>query len=110
MPAFPRSAIAGTITALAVIAALALSASASAQTSHRPIHRKIHVLAPRLPDESPLAPGVDLRTSTSAATGSENHYFSDTVAAGHTDLMDNSFRYGQSPSTRYNSSEPLFRF
>ena len=110
MPAFPRSAIAGSIIALSTVAALTLSVNASAQTAHRPIHHKVHTLAPRQPDMSPLAPGVELRASTSAATGSENHYFSDTVATGHSDLMDNTFRYGQSPTARYNSDEPLFRF
>jgi hypothetical protein len=108
MPAFLRSAIAGS--ALTMVAALALSGNASAQTSHRTIHHKVHVMAARRPDPLPLAPGVELRASTYADPGSENHYFSDTVAAGRTDLQDNTFRYGQSPTERYNSSEPLFRF
>jgi hypothetical protein len=108
MSAFSRSAVVGSIVALAAV--FALSTNANAQTAHRPIHHKVHTAARWRPVESPLAPGVELRASTSASEGSENHYFSDTVAAGHTDLMDNTFRYGQSPSTQYNSSEPLFRF
>jgi hypothetical protein len=108
MPAFSRGAIAGSIVALTAI--IALSANANAQTTHRTVHHRIHTAAPWRPVASPLAPGVELRASTSASEGSENHYFSDTVAAGHTDLMDNMFRYGQSPTTQYNSAEPLFRF
>jgi hypothetical protein len=108
MPAFSRSAIAGSI--IALTATFALSTNADAQTAHRPAHHRTNVATPWRPVERPLAPGVELRASTSASEGSENHYFSDTVAAGHTDLMDNTFRYGQSPSTQYNSSEPLFRF
>jgi hypothetical protein len=108
MPAFSRSAIAGSI--IALTATIALSTNAGAETAHRPLHHRAHVAAPWRPVEQPLAPGVELRASTSASEGSENHYYSDTVASGHSDLMDNTFRYGQSPSTQYNSSEPLFRF
>jgi hypothetical protein len=111
MPAFPRSPVAGSFAALAMVAALALSANANAQTSHRPVHHRTHVAAQRhLPVESPLAPGTELRASTYANPGSENHYYSDTVAAGVSDLQDIRYRYGQSPSTQYNSAEPLFRF
>ena len=110
MPAFPRSPVAGSVAALAMVAALTLAANASAQTSHRPIHHRTHVAAPRYPVDSPLAPGVELRASTYANPGSENHYYSDTVAAGVSDLQDIRYRYGQSPSTQYNSAEPLFRF
>jgi hypothetical protein len=110
MPRFPRNAIAGSILALATAATLALSANANAQASHPPIHHKIHAVASHRPDMSPLAPGVELHASTSTWPGSENHYFSDTVASGHSDFMDPTFRYGQSPSTRYNDDDPLFRF
>jgi hypothetical protein len=111
MPAFPKSPAAGSLAGLAMLAALTLSVNASAQTSHRPIHHRTHVAAQRhFLAESPLAPGVELRASTYANPGSENHYYSDTVAAGHADLQDIRYRYGQSPSTQYNSAEPLFRF
>jgi hypothetical protein len=107
MPAFPRSPVAGSIAAMAMAAALTFSVNASAQTSHRPAHHRTHVASPQHPVYAPLAPGVDL---TYANPGSENHYYSDTVAAGHADLQDIRYRYGQSPSTQYNSDEPLFRF
>ena len=111
MPAFPKSPAASSLAALAMLAALTLAASASAQTSHRPVHHRTHMTAQRnFRLESPLAPGVELRASTYANPGSENHYYSDTVAAGHADLQDIRYRYGQSPSTQYNSAEPLFRF
>jgi hypothetical protein len=110
MPAFPKSPVAGSIAVLAMAAALTFSANAGAQTSHRTIHHRTHVASPRKPLYAPLAPGVELQTSTYADPGSENHYYSDTVAAGHADLQDIRFRYGQSPSTQYNSDEPLFRF
>jgi hypothetical protein len=110
MLATSKSAFAGSMTALAVVAMLTLVADASAQTLHKPAHRKVHALAPQPPKASPLAPGVELQTSTSAAAGSENHYFSDTVASSHTDLMDLSYRYGQTASPRFDSTEPLFRF
>jgi hypothetical protein len=110
MPASPRSPVAGSIAVLAMAAALTFSVNASAQTSHRPIHHRAHATGPRKPLYAPLAPGVELQTSTYADPGSENHYYSDTVAAGHADLQDIRFRYGQSPSTQYNSDEPLFRF
>lgn len=105
-----RGVLASAITALTVVAALALVADASAQTLQKPAHRKVHASAPRPPDASPIAPGVELQMSTSTAEGSENHYFSDTVGSSHTDLMDQSFRYGQSASPRFDSTEPLFRF
>lgn len=110
MPAFQKSALAGSIIPLAMLAALSLPANAAEQTRHRPVHHKVHSMAQRQPDLAPLAPGFELGTSTYADQGSENHYYSDTVAAGHSDLLDLTYRYGQSPTTRYNSAEPLFRF
>jgi hypothetical protein len=105
MPVFPRGAIVA-----AAICGLAASSMAGAQAMDRPIHHKAktHVAARR--DGSPTAPGVELRASTSASPGSENHYYSDTVASSHSDLMDMTHRYGQSSAPQYNSSEPLFRF
>lgn len=110
MLASSKGAFAGSLTALTVVAALMLAADASAQTPQKPAHRKVHASAPRQPNASPLSPGVELQTSTSAAVGSENHYFSDTVASSHTDLMDQNYRYGQTGSPRFDSTEPLFRF
>jgi hypothetical protein len=107
MPSFSRSAIIGSAYALALLAAMGLSAGAQAQTAHRTVHHKIHTVAPRAPD---FAPGTELHASTYAAPGSENHYYSDTVASGRADLMDLSYRYGQSPTVLYNSAEPLFKF
>jgi hypothetical protein len=110
MSAFAKVAILGPVTALALIAGLALTAGANAQTLHQPVHKKIQAQAPRRLVERPFAPGVELRTSTSVSEGSENHYFSDTVASTHTDLMDHGYRYGQSPTPEYDEGEPLFRF
>jgi hypothetical protein len=107
MPSISRSAIVGSVQALALIAAIGLSAGAQAQTAHRTVHHKVHTVAPRAPD---FAPGTELHASTSASPGSENHYYSDTVASGRADLLDLSYRYGQSPTVLYNSAEPLFRF
>src|ERR1700683_4372983 len=101
MSAFPKGAIFGPLMALALIAALALSANATSQALHQPVHKKIHALAPRRLIERPLAPGVELQTSTYVNGGSENHYYSDTIAATHTDLMDHEYRYGQAPSPQY---------
>jgi len=110
MKAFARGAVAGSIMAVAAVAALA--SAANAQTpQHRTAHnKKIHAPAPASLEAQPLPPGVELQSSTSAATGSENHYFSDTVAAGQNDLMDPSYRYGQPSSARYGGAEPLFHF
>jgi hypothetical protein len=111
MPAFTKSAIASTMAALAMAAGLVLTWSAEAQTTHRPIHRKIHALTPRQPDLSPLAPGAELHPGTYASPGSENHYYSDTVASSHEDLMELTHRFGQSTQPVYNSTpDPLFRF
>jgi len=110
MLASSKGALVSAIAALTVVAALALAADASAQTLQKPAHRKVHAPAPRPPRILPVAPGVELQSSTSAAEGSENHYFSDTVGSSHTDLMDQSFRYGQTASPRFDAGEPLFRF
>jgi hypothetical protein len=109
MKAFSRSAVAGSIMAVAALSALAPIANAQTP-QHRAAHKKIHAPAPNALEAQPLPPGVELQSSTSAATGSENHYFSDTVASGQNDLMDPSYRYGQPSSARYNASEPLFHF
>ena len=109
MTAISRSAFAGAVMALAAVAALA--STANAQTpQHRAAHKKNHALAPTGLEAQPLPPGVELQSSTSAPTGSENHYFSDTVASGQNDLMDPSYRYGQPSSARYGGVEPLFHF
>ena len=109
MTAISRSAVAGALMALAAVVALA--STASAQTpQHRAAHKKIHAPAPVGLDAQPLPPGVELHSSTSAATGTENHYFSDTVASGQNNLMDPSYRYGQASSARYGGIEPLFHF
>jgi hypothetical protein len=104
MPA-PTRAFVRVIEAFALVAALGLAANASAQTLRKPAR-----MAHPAPKALPMAPGVELQTSTSAAVGSENHYYSDTVGSSYTDLTDQSFRYGQSPSPRYENGEPLFRF
>jgi hypothetical protein len=109
MTAFSKSAFMGSVLALTALAAMA--STANAQTApHKAAHKKIHAPAPVGLEASPLPPGVDLQSSTSAATGSENHYFSDTVASGQNDLMDMSWRYGQPSSARYGGVEPLFHF
>jgi hypothetical protein len=105
MPLFSKILTGG----LSIALTLAVASAADAQTAHHS-HKKPHVAAPRQTDVEPLAPGVELRTSTSAPQGSENHYFSDTVAAGQTNLLQHDSRYGQSPTPYYNSTEPLFRF
>jgi hypothetical protein len=110
MLASSKGPLAGAIVALTVVAALALATDASAQTAQKPAQRKIHAAAPRPPGMSPIAPGTELSTSASAAVGSENHYFSDTVGSSYTDLTDQTFRYGQSVSPRFDAGEPLFRF
>lgn len=110
MPAFPIGAIARSMMALATVAALTFSANANAQTT-RPVHHKVHVAAPRRPYVQPLAPGTELQTSTYANPGSENHYYSDTVASSHAHLMDLDNRFGQSSAPEYNSTpDALFRF
>jgi hypothetical protein len=105
MPLFSKLLTGG----LSIVLTLAVASAANAQTVHHP-RKKPHVTEQRRPDIEPLAPGVELRTSTSAPLGSENHYFSDTVAAGQTNLLQHDSRYGQSPTPYYNSTEPLFRF
>ena len=107
MSAFPTIAISGSIMTLTVLAGLVLATSASAQTIH-PVHRKVHPSAPRI--EQPLPRSDELQMSTSVSPGSQNHYYSDTISSFHTDWMDMSSRYGQSPSNVYNTGEPLFRF
>lgn len=105
MPAPTRVAFVRLIEAFALVAALGLATHANAQTLRKP-PRAAHPA----PKALPLAPGVDLQTSTSAAVGSENHYYSDTVGSSYIDLTDQSYRYGQSTSPRYENSQPLFRF
>ncbi|SRR5579863_2291470 len=105
-----RGVFASAIAAATVVATLAFVADANAQTPQKPAHRQVRASTLRAPRELPLAPGTELSASTSAAEGSENHYFTDTIGSSHTDLMDQSFRYGQMPSPRFDSGEPLFRF
>jgi hypothetical protein len=100
MSAFPTVAISGLIMSLALMAGLVLATNASAQTIRQTAHRKVHPSAPRV--EQPLPRSDELQMSTSVSTGSENHYYSDTIASFHTDWMDMSSRYGQSPSNEYN--------
>jgi hypothetical protein len=109
MKAFSKGVFAGSIMALAALCAF--TSTANAQTpQHRAAHKKVHAPAPNALEAQPLPPGVELQSSTSAPTGSENHYFSDTVASGQNDLMDPSYRYGQPSSARYGGVEPLFHF
>ena len=104
MTAYARK---GAIAALFAVVGLSLATGASAETTRPAVHHK-HVVAGRL---APLPPGVELRTSTYASPGSENHYYSDTVASSHSDLMDMSYRYGQASPPLYNNTpDPLFRF
>jgi hypothetical protein len=105
-----KGVFAGSIAALTVVATLAFVANANAQTPQKPPHRQVRASTVRPPRDLPIAPGVELSASTSAAEGTENHYFTDTVGSSHTDLMDQSFRYGQTSSPRFDSGEPLFRF
>jgi hypothetical protein len=109
LPSF-KGVFASTIAALTVVATLAFVADANAQTPQKPMHRHVRAPTLRAPRELPVAPGVELSASTSAAQGTENHYFTDTVGSSYTDLMDQSFRYGQTPSPRFDSGEPLLRF
>ena len=106
MVGISKSACVVTFLALTIVVPFASVANAQA-TQHRPVHKKLP--APALAP-SPLPPGVELHSSTSAAPGTENRYFSDTVAAGQNDLLDQSYRYGQPSSARYGGPEPLFRF
>src|ERR1017187_5801600 len=94
MSAFAKVAILGPVTALALIAGLALTAGANAQTLHQPVHQKIQAQALGRLVERPFAPGVELRTSTSVSEEPENHYFSHAVASTHTDLTDHGYRDG----------------
>jgi hypothetical protein len=104
MPAITKK---GAIVALSAFIGLSVATSASAETMRQTVHHK-HAVAARL---APLPPGVELRASTSATVGSENHYYSDTVASSHSDLMDISHRYGQSTAPLYNNTpDPLFEF
>jgi uncharacterized membrane protein YjjB (DUF3815 family) len=107
MPGYSRCASIGSIVALSFVAAAALTSGASAQTARHTAHHKVHALAPGL---APLAPGVELRASTWTSPGTENRYYSDTVASSHSDLMDMSHRYGQSTAPQYNSAGSLFEF
>jgi hypothetical protein len=70
---------------------------------------KVHAGSRAYP-ASRIGPDTELKTSASAPVGSENHYFSDTVAASQTDLLDLDYRYGQTPTPHYNGPAPLFRF
>jgi hypothetical protein len=102
-----RGMIIGSIVGLSAIFGLALTSGANAETARRPVHHKVHPVA----REWPLAPGVELHTSTSASPGSENHYYSDTVASSHSDLMDMSHRYMQQTQPLYNNTpDPLFEW
>jgi hypothetical protein len=102
-----KGAMIGSIAGLSMVLGLALTSSAGAETVRHPAHHKVHPIA----REWPLAPGVELHTSTFASPGSENHYYSDTVASSHSDLMDMSHRYMQSASPLYNDTpDPLFQF
>ncbi|MGA2044161.1 MAG: hypothetical protein ABSG83_12420 [Roseiarcus sp.] len=106
MQLFPRN----LIVVAAAVAGLTAATCARAETTQHRHKDKTHAIAVaprRAPD---LAPGVELRASTYASPGSENHYYSDTVASSHSNLMDMTHRYGQSTAPEYNSSEPLFRF
>ena len=105
-----RGVFAGPLAALAIVSILASVVDANAQAMQKPAHRQVRASAARAPRQLPLAPGVELSASTSAAQGTENHYFSDTVGSSHTDLMDQTFRYGQTTSPHFDSGEPLFRF
>jgi hypothetical protein len=89
---------------------LAGLASTNAQTApHRAPHKTVHESAKTPVQGSPLPAGVELQTSTSASAGSESYYFSSTVAAGQTDLLDLSYRYGQSPPAHH-TGVSLFHF
>lgn len=102
MPAITKKgAIIGAIVGLSGVLGLAATDAASAQTPrHTAHHNKVHSTA----REWPLAPGVDLHTSTSASVGTENRYFADTVASSHSDLMDLSHRYMQQTQPMYNDT------
>ena len=105
-----KGVVASATAALTLVTVLAFVADAGAQTLKKPGHRQVGAPMARAHRELPLAPGVDLSTSTAAAVGAENHYFSDTVGSSYIDLTNQSFRYGQAPSPHYQSGEPLFRF
>jgi len=99
------------IVVAAAVAGLTAANCVSAETAQHQIRHKDKTHAALVRGRAlPLAPGVELRASTSASPGSENHYYSDTVASSHSDLTDMTHRYGQSSAPRYNSEEPLFRF
>ena len=102
-----RGATTGAIAALSIVLGFSMGTGASAETVRHAVHHK-HAVVGRLPT---LPPGVELHTSTSASVGSENHYYSDTVASSHSDLTDLTHRYGQSTPPLYNSNAaPLFEF
>ena len=109
MPAnLRKGAIIGTILGLSALFGLAATGGASAQTPHHATHHnKVHAGA----RDWPLAPGVELRASTSASVGTENRYFADTVATTHSDLMDLSHRYMQQTQPMYNDTpDPLIQW
>jgi hypothetical protein len=98
----------GAIAALFAVIGLSVATGASAETARPTVHHHKHAVVAHL---APLPPGVELRTSTYASPGSENHYYSDTVASSHSDLMDMSYRYGQASPPLYNNTpDPLFQF
>jgi hypothetical protein len=98
------------IVVAAAAAGLTAATCASAETAPHRHKDKTQAAAMAHRRAPELAPGVELRASTYASPGSENHYYSDTVASSHSDLMDMTHRYGQSTAPEYNSSEPLFQF
>jgi hypothetical protein len=106
MLASPTSFFAGSI-ALAIVALFALLAGANAQTVQGAAHRKIP--ASRHLTVAPLSPTDELQTSTSAAVGSEDRYFNDTLTSGNLNSMGQNGRYGQ-PSPLPSSTDLLFRF
>jgi hypothetical protein len=63
-------------------------------------HSRLHSVSRAYPT-SRIGPDTELKTSSSAPTGSEDHYFSDTVAPSQTDLLDLDYRYGQTPTPHY---------
>lgn len=93
---------------LAGAAALMLAAPASAQSVQKPRHKTV-APAPKPVVPEPLAPGVELHTSTSASVGGENRYYSDTIRSGNYNSMGQNSRYGV-PDPLPNSTDLKFKF